>query len=273
MEMLITLGLVATFIGLLLLDTLRPARAQPRIRGWFLRGIASFVAFFAVSTLAPLLWSDLLAAHTLIDASGIPISLSIVIGLLVADLATFLWHYALHRSSLLWRWFHQLHHSAERIDTAGAFYFSPLDMLGFTFVTSLALVWVFGLSAEAAMIVNAIATLLAMFQHANLRTPTWLGYIVQRPEAHNLHHARDVHGFNYGSLAIWDLVFGTWRNPETVELPAGLFEGSTAMAGPILMGRDVAAEHVASLETRTTGRYHRYHGSAEIAPTRYTTRV
>ena len=43
---------------------------------------------------------------------------------------------------------HQWHHSAERLDTWGAFWFSPLDMVGWTALFSLALTLV-GLSPAA----------------------------------------------------------------------------------------------------------------------------
>jgi sterol desaturase/sphingolipid hydroxylase (fatty acid hydroxylase superfamily) len=246
MEALLTFGPVGLFIFLLVLDALRPARRLPKIRGWTLRGIVSFVAFGAVSLFAPLLWIDVLANHRLIDATGLGTIGGAIVGLLVVDLATFTWHYLLHEVPFLWRWFHQVHHSAERIDTAGALYFSPLDMLGFTFVSSFALVWAVGVTAEAAMIASAIMTALAIFQHANMKTPVWLGYVVQRPESHNLHHGRDIHALNYGSLAIWDLVFGTWRNPREWTGATGLFDGSTHALGRALLGRDIHAEHVAA---------------------------
>jgi sterol desaturase/sphingolipid hydroxylase (fatty acid hydroxylase superfamily) len=67
---------------------------------------------------------------------------------------------------------------------------------------------------------------------------------VQRPEQHNLHHGRDVHAFNYGNLAIWDRVFGTWRNPATWTGKTGLYDGSTRDLGAALLGRDIHAEHV-----------------------------
>ena len=41
-----------------------------------------------------------------------------------------------------------MHHSAERLDTWGAFWFSPLDMVGWTAVFSLSLTLV-GLTPEA----------------------------------------------------------------------------------------------------------------------------
>ena len=45
---------------------------------------------------------------------------------------------------------------------------------------------------------------LAIFQHANIRTPRWLGYIVD--------HGKGIHIYNYSGLPIMDIVFGTFRN-------------------------------------------------------------
>ena len=62
----------------------------------------------------------------------------------------------------------------------------------------------------------AIALLLTgvfdLFLHSDMRTPRWLGYVIQRPEMHTVHHAYGHHAQNYG-LPIWDLLFGTWVNP------------------------------------------------------------
>lgn len=245
MEDLMLVLFFASFLGFLVLERIRPARSQPRIRGWRLTGLLFFIGYFVIGTFSPLVWVDVMAAHQLVDASALGTIGGAIVGLLVLDLATYVWHYALHHVGVLWRWFHQVHHSAERIDTAGAFYFSPLDVVGFAFAGTLALVWAVGVTPEAALIANAIATVLAIFQHANVRTPSWLGYLVQRPEAHSLHHGRDVHAFNYGSLAIWDLVFGTWRNPATWTGANGLFDGSTRQLAAMLVGRDVTAAHEA----------------------------
>lgn len=246
MEDLITLVIIGTFVALLVIDSLRPARALPRVRGWRLQGIAFFVAYAVISTLLPLWWGDMLWEHRLIDASGLGVVPSAIVGLLVLDVMLFAWHATLHRVPFLWRWFHQVHHSAERIDTAGAFYFSPLDMVGFTFVTSLALVWVIGVSPEAAMIASAVSSVLGIFQHANVRTPVWLGYVIQRPEAHALHHGRDIHGFNYGNLVWWDMLAGTWRNPARFDGETGFYDGGSRQLGAMLLGKDLASEHAAA---------------------------
>ena len=67
-----------------------------------------------------------------------------------------------------------------------------------------------------------------------------IGYLVQRPEMHSVHHARGVHAYNYGNLALWDLVFGTYRNPRELVAQAGFWDGASHKLVPMLLGRDVA---------------------------------
>jgi sterol desaturase/sphingolipid hydroxylase (fatty acid hydroxylase superfamily) len=74
----------------------------------------------------------------------------------------------------------------------------------------------------------------------NVRTPQWLGYVLQRPEAHGVNHARGVHAYNYGNLAIWDLAFSTFRNPATFDDPVGFYDGASSRTGAMLLGRGVS---------------------------------
>lgn len=60
-----------------------------------------------------------------------------------------------------------------------------------------------GLTPEAAAVANVFLTFNAFFQHANIRTPQWLGYIIQRPESHGVHHQRGVHRYNYSDLPLF----------------------------------------------------------------------
>jgi sterol desaturase/sphingolipid hydroxylase (fatty acid hydroxylase superfamily) len=79
-----------------------------------------------------------------------------------------------------------------------------------------------------------------MFQHMNKRTPRWVGYFIQRPESHCIHHARGVHAFNYSDVPMWDMLFGTFRNPRSVEgVEAGFYDGASRRVGEMLRGRDV----------------------------------
>jgi sterol desaturase/sphingolipid hydroxylase (fatty acid hydroxylase superfamily) len=233
----VLLGALALFI---VLDFAVPARRFPKVKWWRTRGILSLVLMMALGTVAPLFWDGFLGQYRLIDATGLGTIGGAAVGLLVANLVGYGWHRLMHRTPFLWRWLHQMHHSAERIDIWGAFYFSPLDILGFTFMGSLALVLLVGVSAEAAILVNFASTALAMFQHSNLRTPRWVGYLVSRPENHSLHHQRGVHAYNYGDIALWDMLFGTWRNPATWEGEAGFYDGASNRVGAMLIGRDVS---------------------------------
>lgn len=236
LPLLIVLG---AFGSLLILDVLAPARRFPRVHRWRLRGVVAFAMYLMIATTLPLHTDAWLGQYQLLDATGLGTIGGAILGVLVLTLGVYLWHRALHASSFLWRWFHQVHHSAERIDVAGAFYFSPLDMVGFTLVGSVTLVLGIGVTAEAAVITSVVTTLLGMFQHANLRTPQWLGWIVQRPENHAVHHERGAHACNYGDLALWDLLFGTWRNPARWDGVGGFFDGSTDRLADMLRGRDL----------------------------------
>jgi sterol desaturase/sphingolipid hydroxylase (fatty acid hydroxylase superfamily) len=230
----------ALFTAFALLDLASQARSFPQVRFWRLKGVASTFLFIGVSTTAPLFWDAWLGEHRLVDATSLPLWIQVVGAILLLELGIYVWHRSMHASPPLWRWFHQMHHSAERLDIYGAFYFSPLDMLGWAMLGSLCLVLGFGISGEAALIVALVSTFLSMFQHANIRTPHWLGYFIARPESHSVHHERGVHRYNFSDLPLWDMVFGTFRNPREWQGEAGFWNGASGKIGPMLIGRDVA---------------------------------
>ena len=240
MEDIVTGLLLLSYGVLVALDFLAPARQLPKVKRWRLKGSAFFVLNFGLFSVLPFVWDAWLGEHRLLDASRLGTVGGAVVGLLALQLFSYVWHRSMHNVPFLWRWFHQMHHSAERIDIFGAMYFSPLDVLGFAFMGSLALVLVVGVSPQAALLANLAATFASLFQHANLRTPRWLGYIIQRPENHAQHHARGVHAYNYGDIAFWDIVFGTFRNPATWDGEAGFYDGASTRIGEMLRGKDVS---------------------------------
>ena len=233
----ISLGL---FVGFAVLELLSTGRAFPKVKRWRMKGIAFALLYFAIATFAPLMWDEVLGAHQLVDASMLPFWTQIAIGFLVLQFGVYWWHRTMHRSDTLWRVFHQMHHSAERVDIWGAFYFHPLDMLGWAFLGSVVLVLGIGLTGEAAFFVAVMATFCSMFQHSNLTTPHWLGFIVTRPESHSIHHERGIHGFNYGDIPLFDMIFGTFRNPREWNGEAGFYDGSSAETAKLLAFRKVA---------------------------------
>jgi len=233
---------LAMFAGFVLVEIVLAAggRRFPSIAGWRLRGIAATLLYFALATYSPLLWDGWLGQHRLIAADQWPLWVQFVTGFLALEALVYAWHRTMHNVQPLWRLFHQMHHSSERIDIWSAFWFHPLDVLGFTLVGSLALVLGIGVSAEAAIAINIVATFMAMFQHANIATPRWIGYVIQRPESHSAHHERGVHARNYGDLPIFDMMFGTFHNPRTFDGECGFYDGGSNRLGAMLAGKEIA---------------------------------
>lgn len=240
MQEMVEYGLFFGIALLAIVDIVAPARKRlPSVRFWRLKGALSFALYLWLTSFAASLWDDWLGAHQLLDLSSLNIVAGTAVGVLVLEACVYAWHRALHRVPSLWKWFHQMHHSAERVDIYGAHYFSPLDMIGWAFVGSFALVFVVGLSLPATLATVAIVTFLAYFQHANVETPRWLGYIINRPEGHMVHHERGVHAYNYAEIALFDQIFGTWKNPETWDEEAGFYDGASSRVLEMLVGRDV----------------------------------
>jgi sterol desaturase/sphingolipid hydroxylase (fatty acid hydroxylase superfamily) len=224
----ISMGVLALYGVLMLWEYLAPGRKLPVVKGWVPRALASFGVYFYLSSYLPLFWDGYLTQYQLLDLSGLGTVAGAAIGVFVYEGLLYAWHRSLHQSDWLFRSFHQMHHSAERIDTFGAFYFSPLDMAGFTLIGSLSLSLIVGLSPQAVTVFLFATMFLGIFQHTNIKTPRWLGYLIQRPESHTIHHGKGLHRYNYSDLPVFDLLFGTFRNPEGYEMETGFYDGASA---------------------------------------------
>jgi sterol desaturase/sphingolipid hydroxylase (fatty acid hydroxylase superfamily) len=233
----ITLALIP---GFLLLDFFIQRRRYHKPRHWRLRGALVTLANFYFTGQVALFWGNLLGESHLFDLSGLGLW-GVIPGILVYELCHYWYHRAAHAWTWLWRAGHQMHHSAESLDAFGAYYLHPLDAALFATIGSLVFFPLLGLSPEAGVIAALFLTFNAMFQHANIRTPHWLGYVIQRPESHNIHHARGVHRYNYSDLPVWDMLFGTFRNPLTLEdTQCGFYPGASGRIIEMLVGRDVS---------------------------------
>lgn len=239
---------ISIFLVLLITEATVPGRKLPTIKYWKLKGIIAFLIYFFVSSYLPLIWNDYLAAYKIFDLTQLGHYWGGLIALVLYELGVYAWHRSMHKSNLLWRVFHQMHHSAERVDTYGAFYFSLMDMIGFTFLTSLAMVWIAGFTPQATIYAIYGATFLAVIQHTNIRTPQWTGYIFQRPESHSLHHAKGVHAYNYSDLPLFDILFGTFRNPKEFVKETGFYHGASSEIGKMLLFKDISIEPSANKE-------------------------
>jgi len=239
METIIGILFPVTFIAALILERVFPARPLPRVKGWLLKGIAFFVMSAVLGGVVPALLADAVAAHAPLKLAGFGAVYGGLLAFVASDLFSYGLHRLLHSVPFIWRWTHQMHHSAERMDVAGATYFHPLDILIQAGLANV-VVGLLGVTPDAALIAGYLAFFANIFQHLNVKTPRWLGYVIQRPEAHAVHHERGVHAYNYGNfLMIWDIVLGTFRNPEGFAENAGFWHGASSRTLAMLFGRDV----------------------------------
>jgi sterol desaturase/sphingolipid hydroxylase (fatty acid hydroxylase superfamily) len=235
---------VFAMLGLLVIAELAaPVRGKAAvIAGWRLKCLLFMPMIVAITVLVPFAFAPLIEDSKLLPGDRLGIAGGTVVGILVSELIVYWVHRLHHRVPVLWRWIHQLHHSAERMDVFGSAYFHPFEIVEGNVVGVLLFNVVLGLSPEAAALSTLWQAFAGVFQHGNIRTPVWLGYLIQRPESHGVHHERGIHGFNYSNLPLWDLLFGTFRNPPAWDGEAGFYAGSSRPVARMLAGHDIGSD-------------------------------
>ncbi len=235
-----TLAALACLPLFIALDFVYRARRFDSPRFWRLRALSVTILAVALSFALPMVLATILGNRSVLKLSSLGTWGGALAAILVYELCHYWYHRSVHRSDKLWRALHQMHHSAESLDVWGAYYISPADASMFIALGTLVFGPLLGVTPEAAAIANLFLTFNAIFQHANIRTPRWLGYIIQRPESHGIHHERGVHKYNYSDLPLFDMLFGTFRNPETFAGKVGFYDGASTRIVDMLLARDVS---------------------------------
>lgn len=231
--------LVLAFVAAFVAQARRPGYHLYDDPGWLRRGAPWFLLTFALNGIVPAIAWFVVDAIREPGADDAVTVGAVVVAFLTLDLMQYLIHRAQHRSDLLWRFTHQFHHAAERVDVLGTYWLHPFEVLlmagGTTLVSA-----VLGFGPNTVALAGLGSVLLGILQHCPIRTPVWLGYIVQRPEAHSIHHATGVHAHNYGNLALWDMIFRTRRDTVDFHAETGLYPGASERVSDLLLGRKVA---------------------------------
>ncbi|MEP7157367.1 MAG: sterol desaturase family protein [Betaproteobacteria bacterium] len=212
-----------------------PLNARPE---WYIRALLVNAAQLLVFVFVDHVWSAFDAPSLNLLHHASPLT-----GALVAYfLFTFFiywWHRARHGSPLLWRVFHQFHHSPQRIQTLTAYYIHPLDMIVGLSISNTIMFPALGLNVESAAWYTLITGLAGFFIHANIRVPRVIGYVFQTPEMHRLHHKRGHHAHNYSDIVCWDMLFGTYLNPREDIETCGFSEAAEQQVFPLLLGHEI----------------------------------
>lgn len=212
----------AAACAMLRLELAFPGRRWQAVAGWWTRAIALNLVQAAMVFVAGVSWDRWFQGASLWSFESVlgPIG-GAVAGYLVITFIYYWWHRARHDVHILWRIFHQVHHSPQRIEVITSFYKHPGEIVCNSILSSAILYLLCGLSPEGATLAVLLTALAELFYHWNVRTPYWLGFIIQRPESHCIHHRRHWHRQNFSDLPLWDMLFGTFHNPRETEMRCG----------------------------------------------------
>src|SRR3954465_4968163 len=243
-ETLAAVSLPIIFLAFMGFELVAPSgRSMPEVRLWRLIGIVALIATLAVNALLPLVILPWLPNIAIVHLDRIGLWAAVPT-LVLTTLFTYWSHRIQHRFDLLWRLGHQLHHSVARVDIASAMVFHPIDVAVQVAMTLLA-ASLLGIGPDAAALAGVLGFSIALYQHWNVRTPGWTGWVIPRPGQQMDYHQRDVHARNFGDMPVWDRLFGTYAEPSGAEVEIGFADGRS---------RRVLAMIACIGSTRATGR-------------------
>lgn len=212
------------------LERIYPGWRLPTVPSWTIRVLALNLVQLGVVVLAGFTWEIWFTQRSVFHLSQhVSAAVGGLIAYLIATFVFYWWHRLRHENGFLWRTFHQIHHSPQRIEVITSFYKHPLEMTVNSIMGGLLVYALLGLSPAAGAVYTLCTALGEFFYHTSVRTPRWVGYVFQRPEMHRIHHQFGRHKNNYGDIVFWDMMFGTYENPPAFEARCG-FETDKELA-------------------------------------------
>ena len=204
-------------------EVLTPRRPQAIARNWRWPNNLGVVAVdvVLVRILSPVTAVGLALvaeAHGfgLFHVIGLPTWASIIVSVILLDLAIYLQHVLFHAVPALWR-LHRMHHADLELDVTTGLRFHPVEIL-LSLAIKVAVVAAFGTPAVAVLIFEVLLNATSMFNHSNVRVPQEidrvLRWFVVTPDMHRVHHSilRRETNSNFGfNLPWWDRLLGTYR--------------------------------------------------------------
>lgn len=240
MTILLILGIAA---GCVVAEHFWPAMKLPRVHAWWPRVLLVNAVQLGITLLAGQTWNRWFGRFSLFHLGDHLAPWPCAIIVYVFSTFVFYW-WDRHESPFLWRVLHQIHHSARRLEIFTSFYKHPLEIWLNSIISAVIVYTLFGCETEAAAYYTLLIAAGEMFYHWNIKTPHWLDYVFQRPESHRVHHQFRHHTNNFADLPIWDILFGTFRNPAIFRGRCGYEDWREDRLDDMLVFRDVHARAV-----------------------------
>jgi sterol desaturase/sphingolipid hydroxylase (fatty acid hydroxylase superfamily) len=227
-------------LGCILAERLWPAMELPRVHNWWSRVALINSIQLGITILAGMTWDRWLHERSVFHlGSHLSDWASALVAYFISTFIYYWWHRFRHESQFFWRLCHQLHHSPRRIEILTSFYKHPVEIFLNSLLSSAIVYTLLGCSIRAAAYYTVLTAIAEYFYHWNIRTPRWLGYFVQRPESHRVHHQYGHHTQNFADLPIWDWMFGTLHNARDFNARCGFDAWREDRFEDLLAFRDV----------------------------------
>jgi sterol desaturase/sphingolipid hydroxylase (fatty acid hydroxylase superfamily) len=127
--MFVTAVVLAVAVAMMVVEYRWSGRHWPRVSGWWWRAILLNAVQVAAVWLAGIAWNGWMARHRFWSADSLGAPAGAAIGYLAITFVYYWWHRWRHELPVLWRWFHQVHHSPQRIEVITSFYKHPFEIL------------------------------------------------------------------------------------------------------------------------------------------------
>jgi len=245
-----TLVLISSVaLACFLVERIFPANQLPKVRAWWARIILVNAIQLAIVVLAGISWDKWMQGWSVFSLSSrMSPLLAGGIAYIVSTFIYYWWHRFRHESRFFWKICHQIHHSPQRIEILTSFYKHPVEILINSILSSAIVYLLMGCSVEAAAFYTILIAVAEFFYHWNVKTPRWLGFIIQRPESHRIHHKYRHHTKNFADLPVWDWLFGTLDNASGQTIRCGFDDWREDRFEDMLAFRDVHAAGAAFIE-------------------------
>ena len=213
------IGIALLFVVFVPLEKLFALRKQRVFRTGLLTDLTHILVNGAVTAVAvvalvvvaaiPVFW---IRRFHLVGA--LPTEAAVGLAVALVAVGNYWGHRLTHQVPFLWR-FHSVHHSIEQMDWVASGRLHPLDQ-AFTQAFTVFPLFLLGYGTGVFGGVAVFVTLLALFQHANVRLRfPGVRWVINTPEWHHWHHAidDDARDKNFG-LPVVDKLFGTAYLPK-----------------------------------------------------------
>lgn len=195
-------------------------RSLPRSKRWATNIGLVVIDTIAVRIVVPISAVSMAAITTqhswgLFNILALPTFLELMLAVVLLDMFVYWQHVASHHFPILWR-LHKVHHADRDIDASTGVRFHPLEIV-LSMIYKVIVVLLMGPAVAAVVIFEILLNASSLFNHANVRLPTWLDKVVRllivTPDMHRIHHSTVVKetNSNYGfNLSYWDHLFGSY---------------------------------------------------------------